>query len=178
MSNLPITTVIPVSTTVLPTANTMPTPEHGNQGGNENKHEGTSTETVGPNENHGKPGTPSTTFTMVTVPTTIHTIMNGVSAQILTVVPVTSTQVVENHSDSAPTASSIVDANSHAGNAQPPSPESGSSSGSKSMIPAKNNPTTGSTSSRPPVVTAGAPGLVGSDGMRVAFLVFAVAALL
>lgn len=152
MSNLPITTVIPIST---------------------------STQTDSPNENHGKPSVPSTTTTMATVPTTIHTIMNGVSAQILTVVPVTSTLVV-NNSDSAQTSSPIADANSHAGNTQLPSPESGSSSGvtSKPMTPASNHPTTGSTSSRPPVVTAGAPGLVGSDGMRVAFLVFAVGALL
>lgn len=180
MSNLPITTVIPVSTTVLPTASTMPTPEHGNQEGNGNKHEGTSTQTGSPNENHGKPSVPSTTFTMVTVPTTIHTFMNGVSAQILTVVPVTSTLTVDSDPDSAQTASSIADANSHAGNAQPPSPESGSSSRvtSKPMIPANNSPITGPTSSHPPVVTAGAPGLIGSDGMRVSFLVFAVAALL
>lgn len=149
MSNLPITTVIPVST---------------------------STQTDRPNENHGKPSVPSTTTTMATVPTTIHTIMNGVSAQILTVVPVTSTLVVDNP-NLAETASSIADANSHAENAQSPSP---SSSGvtSKPMTPASNSPITGSTSSRPPVVTAGAPGLVGSDGMRVAFLVFAVGALL
>lgn len=193
MSNLPITTVIPVSTTVLPTANTVPTAEHGNQEGDKN------------NNNHGKSGVPSTTSTVVTVPTTIHTIMNGVSAQILTVVPVTSSLTVDDHPGSAPKASFIADADSHAGNAQPPSPESGNNLGagkeslppthtpsttaqptepsksgltSKPMIPATNNPIAVSTSSRPPVVTAAAPGLVGSDGMRVAFLVFAVAALL
>lgn len=184
----------------------MPPPENGNEGGNGNKQEGTPTRTGGPNENHGKSGVPSTTSTVITVPTTIHTIMNGVSAQILTVVPVTSSLTVDNHPGSAPKASFIADAaDSHAGNAQPPSPESGNNLGagkeslppthtpsttsqptepsksgltSKPIIHATNNPIAVSTSSRQPVVTAGAPGLVGSDGMRVAFLVFAVAALL
>ncbi|KAG6355175.1 hypothetical protein INS49_004256 [Diaporthe citri] len=178
------------------------TSQQRNQGGSDTKKEGTSTQPGGSNGNHGKSDVPSTTFTVVTVPTTIQTIMNGVSAQILTVVQVTSALGAGNNADSAPAPSSTADADPHAGVAQPPPPGSGahphaaptdapygatawqstepSRSGltSKPMLPAKNTPVTSSTSSRPPVVTAGVPGLVGSGGMRVAFFVFALAALL
>lgn len=178
MSNLPITTRIPVSTSIS-------------------------------NGNHGKPEVASTTFTVVTVPTTIQTIMNGVSAQILTVVPVTSALGVGNSAVAVPTPSSTAGADPYAGNGNsgagkeslssthdPSHPHatptdapfdatawqstepSRSGLTSKPMMPDKNTTVAGSTSSSPPVVTAGAPGLVGSDGMRVAFLVFALAAIL
>ncbi|KAL2291424.1 hypothetical protein FJTKL_12828 [Diaporthe vaccinii] len=195
MGNLPISTVIPVSTTVLPVVDGVPTLEHGDQGGSETKKERTPTQ---PGVSDGKPDVSSSTFTVVTVPTTIHTIMNGVSAQILTVVPVTSAVGVGNNVDSAPAPSSTADADPHAGSAQQAAAETGKSgAGNKSLssthetsqphaAPAvasfdanawqSTEPT--STSSRPPVVTAGAPGLVGSDGTRVAFVVFALAALL
>lgn len=214
MGNLPISTVIPVSTTVLPVVDGVPTPEHGNQGGSDTKKEGTPTQS---GVSDGKPDVPSSTFTVVTVPTTIHTIMNGVSAQILTVVPVTSAVGVGNNVDSAPAPSSTADADPHAGSAQQAAAETGKSGAgdgplssthepahphaaptdasfdatawqttepsrsgltSKPMLPANDTPVTASTSSRPPVVTAGAPDLVGSDGTRVAFFVFALAALL
>ncbi|KAL2291425.1 hypothetical protein FJTKL_12828 [Diaporthe vaccinii] len=214
MGNLPISTVIPVSTTVLPVVDGVPTLEHGDQGGSETKKERTPTQ---PGVSDGKPDVSSSTFTVVTVPTTIHTIMNGVSAQILTVVPVTSAVGVGNNVDSAPAPSSTADADPHAGSAQQAAAETGKSGAgnkslssthetsqphaapavasfdanawqstepsrsgltSKPILPANNTPATASTSSRPPVVTAGAPGLVGSDGTRVAFVVFALAALL
>lgn len=114
--------------------------------------------------------------------------MNGVTAQILTVVPVTSTLAAGNNAHSAPTASSVADDKHPAGGAQPASLATSSSGTgnepsalgfiSKPLLPANNSTVTGSSSPRPPVVTADGPGLAGSDGMRATFLVFAVAALL
>lgn len=213
---------------MLPFTNPVPTPENGKeggsdgknednenkQGGNGNKNEGSPTQNGGSNGSHGKPDAASTTYTVVTVPTTIQTTMNGVPAQILTVVPITSAVAVDNSADAVSTPSSTADA----GNAQPPPPVVGSDSGTgdepvaplqtpshphasptdtpldatdwqptqpgrsdltyEPVLPANNTTLTGSTSSRPAAVTAGAPGLAEIHGMRTAVFVFALAALL
>jgi len=231
VGDLPITTTIPIGTTVLTITDAVPTPEHSNQGGSntgqevspaqtspaknngsppgdDNKGEGTPTQTGGSNRDNGKPGQTPTTLTLVTVQTTTHTITNGVSAQILTVVPVTSTLAAGNGGNSLPTPPSTAEAGPHTGGAAPPpgagnppaqtpsnphasptdtpvdatawQPTEASRSGldSQPTLPANSDTVTGSTSPRPPVVTAGAPGLAGSNGVHAAFFVFALIALL
>ncbi|KAH8777490.1 hypothetical protein F5883DRAFT_695991 [Diaporthe sp. PMI_573] len=209
VDNLPITTIIPVGTTVLTITDAVPTPEHSNQGGSntgkevspaetspaknngsppgdENKGEGIPTQTGGSNVDSGKPGQAPTTSTVVTVQTTTHTITNGISAQILTVVPVTSTLAAGNGGNSLPIPPSTAEAGPHASPTDAPlkttawQPTEASRSGldSQPTLPASSDTVTASTSPRPSVVTAGALGLAGSNGVQAAFLVFALVALL
>lgn len=161
MGNIPITATVPIGTTTLTYARAVPTGDQSTQSipaGDDHKEEGTPT--------HSEGQTP-TSYTVINVPTTIQTIMNRVSAQILTVVPVTlSVLPVGKDASSVPTPS-------HS-QASP----SGAAFDAKAWQPTQpGNQTTvkGSTSSRLPVVTAGAPGFGGSDGVRLAFLVAAVA---
>lgn len=148
VGNIPITKTIPVGTTVLTNTEVLPT---GKQTSTDKDASPTPTVTGGNDNKDLK--TPR--YTVISVPTTIHTIMNGVSAQILTVIPVTS----------------VLPAGGKASPSDPPFD-------ANAWQPAgAGNQTTvkGPSSSRLPVVTAGAPGVGSSDGVRVAFLVFVLA---
>lgn len=154
MGNIPITKTIPVGETVLTTTEVLPT---GKQTNDEKKASPTPSVTGGNDSDEN--GSPS--YTVISVPTTIHTVMNGVSAQILSVIPVTSALPV----NKAP-----FDAN-----AWQAAEASRSGLTTKPMLPSNHTTVKGSTSSRLPVVTAGAPGIGSSDGVRVAFLIFVAA---
>ncbi|KAK2608342.1 hypothetical protein N8I77_006960 [Diaporthe amygdali] len=198
-STLVTTTLIPVSTTVSPVTNTVFMPEHETQGNSDTKNIVPTTQTGRSNGNHGQPDAASTSFTVVSVPTTIQATMSGSPTDVLTVIPVTSALPIGQSVGSSLAPSSSADA--HAGELS--SPGVGPSDveqesaapvlseshphATRSTEPIRSglttNPTTPTNSiivagsSRPSVVTAGAPGLLGSDGARFAFVAFVLVTL-
>lgn len=183
VSNLPITTAIPVRTTVLPGPDNTSVQGGETASGNNSKHEGSDgkqgeipTQSADPDGDHANPSSVSTTYTVVTIPTTITTFMNGVTAQILTVVPVTSAVTLSPDSNAA----SPTDAPPLGASAWQLAEASRSGLTSKPLVPPPANGTAfaGPGSPRPhAVVTAGAPGLVADDGVRAALFVFTLAVL-
>ncbi|KAG8162357.1 hypothetical protein KVR01_008122 [Diaporthe batatas] len=160
VGNIPITKTVPIGETVLTTTTVVPAGEQSNA----EKHP-SSTPSVTPSRDNNGNENPS--YTVISVPTTIYTVMNGVTAQILTVIPVTSALPVGK--------ASLSDATLEA-NAWQGAEAGGSDLAAAPPIPPGNQTAAkGSTSSRLPVVTAGAAGVGSSDGVRAAFLVFVLA---
>ncbi|POS70113.1 hypothetical protein DHEL01_v211493 [Diaporthe helianthi] len=176
--NIPITKTIPVGTSILTTTKVIPTGTQSNQGASGTEQQVSPTQSgSAENDNNKKNGTPTptgiqspTSFTVINVPTTIHTIMNGVSAQILTVIPVTSALPVGNDGSSAEAPDAPYDANSWQA-----AEASRSGLTTKPMLPSNQTTAKDSTSSHLAVITAGAPGIASGAGIRVAFFVFVVA---
>lgn len=193
------TTLIPVNTTVSPVTNTVFMPEHETQGSSDTKNVVPTTQTGRSNGDHGQPDSTSTSFTVVSVPTTIQATMSGSATAVLTVIQVTSALPIGQSVVSSLAPSAIADA--HPGEVS--SPGAGPSDtehesaapvlseshphATRSTEPIRSglttNPTTPTNSiivagsSRPSVVTAGAPGLFRSEGVRFAFVAFVLVTL-